>query len=259
MKKKSRPGMVVWLVGLVLWFGVTPASADDVVVYTENYPPYNYLGNDGVVEGLATEKVHQVLEAAGLSYTIKLVPWARAMFYATTKKNTLIYTITRTPDREEEFDWLVPLAPSSFYLFVRADDPRSVSPETLLSGQFQAACVTGDLTCDLLGWTGIPKENIVVVANSRTEDFRMVVANRADIYVSDLAVNARLRRKEGFDPAITRPAMRIEGKAGFYLASGLGTDVTLRDKVRNTFLALEKTGRYQLVDTTAIQRTQDNN
>ncbi|WP_417465786.1 substrate-binding periplasmic protein [Kordiimonas sp.] len=255
---RSRSG-AVWFVGLLLLLGVVPASAEDVVVYTENYPPYNYQGPGGEVEGLATAKVRQILDDAGLSYSIKLVPWARAMLYAQTRKNALIYTITRTPDREAQFDWLAPLAPSSFYLFVRADDPRSVSPETLLSGQFQAACVTGDLTCDLLGWTDIPKENIMVVANSRTEDFRMVIANRADIYVSELAVNTRLRRKEGFDPAITRPAMRIEGKAGFYLASGKDADVTMRNKVRNTYLALEKTGRYQLVDTSEAPRTQGGN
>ncbi|WP_262689388.1 substrate-binding periplasmic protein [Kordiimonas aestuarii] len=240
-----------WLILLATLFGspfLAVAQAADLIVYTEDYPPYNYTDTDGRVAGLATEKVRQVLDASGLGYTIKLVPWSRAMLYATTQENAFIYTITRTPAREVQFDWLVPLADSNFYLYARADEYRLVTSEAVRAGVFTAACVSGDLTCDLLSWTGIPEKNVTQISDSETGDFRMVVAGRADLYISDTAVNHRLRQAEGFRPDVTRPTLRIGGKVGFYLASGLQVPEELRHKVRESYQHLHNNGLYELVE-----------
>ena len=50
------------------------AIAQDVVFDTENYLPFNYLFENGEASGLATANVVQVLEVAGLTYEIRLVP-----------------------------------------------------------------------------------------------------------------------------------------------------------------------------------------
>lgn len=229
------------------------ATADDIEVYTEEYPPYNYQDENDQVVGLATEKVRQVLDAAGFNYTIKVVPWRRAMHYATSKDNALIYTITRTPKRERKFDWLVPLADSSFFLFVRTEETRAVTPEALKRGDFSAACVSGDLSCDLISWTGIPEENITRVTNNFTGDFRMVIAGRADIYISDLAVDHRLRAQEGFGGDLTRPVMRLGNKAGFYLAAGVQVSEDIRRRVRAAYEALLAKKAYSRIDAAKLK------
>ncbi|WP_417450868.1 substrate-binding periplasmic protein [Kordiimonas sp.] len=224
----------------------SPTSSAEVTVYTEDYPPYNYVGDDGTIEGIATAKVRQVLDAAGLDYEIRMVPWSRAVLYAGRQDNALIYTITRTPLREEQYDWLVPVATSNFYLYARADDPRPVTPDALRSGMFSAACVTGDLTCDLLATTGIPEERIVYISDSNTGDFRLVVAGRADLYISELAANSRLRHAGGFDLDVTKPTLRLGGKTGFYLASGKHVSPELRSRIRRSYNRLQAQGRYHL-------------
>lgn len=224
-------------------------QADPLVIYTETYPPFNFLDEDGVVAGLATEKVRQVMDATGLDYTIKLTTWARALHFATTQDNALIYTLTRTPGRDPEFDWLVPLAPSNFYLFVRADEQRPVTLETIRSGMFRATCVSNDLGCELIRWTGIPEKNIITVFDNDTADFMMVIAGRADIYISDIAVNGLLRKSQGFNPAMTKPVLRLQGKTGFYLAAGMQVPENIRGQIMRAHQTLADEGDYEMIRT----------
>lgn len=78
-------------------------------VVTEEWLPYNYSDDDGHVVGRATQKVKAILDDASLEYEIRIYPWLRAMKLATEQPNTLIYSIFRTPDRENLFHWVCPL------------------------------------------------------------------------------------------------------------------------------------------------------
>jgi len=245
----ARSTRMSWLLALLLLpFGLQAKAvhAADVVIYTENYPPYNFADKDGKVKGLNTVKVRQVMDRSGLSYDFVVLPWARALRQASTEKNALIFSIARIPEREEHFDWLVPLAPSNFYLFARSDDMRPVTAEALRKGLFTAACVSGDVTCDLIRSLGIPGDKLIILTDRGTNDFRLVIAGRADLYMSDRNANARLRRMAGFDTKLTKPVFGIGDRAGFYLAAGAHVPADVRAKVRSAYLALVKAGEYSV-------------
>ncbi|MCJ9430702.1 substrate-binding periplasmic protein [Kordiimonas marina] len=245
--KSARMG---WLMAalMLLPLGARPVQASDVVIYTENYPPYNFTDMDGTVTGLNTAKVRQVMARSGLSYDIVVLPWARALRRARTEKNAFIYSIARIPEREKHFDWLVPLAPSNFFLFARTDEKRPVSTAALQKGLFLAACVSGDVTCDLMRSLGIPESKLIVLTDRGTNDFRLVIAGRADLYMSDKNANVRLRRMEGYDPALTKPVFGLGTRAGFYLAAGKQVSADLRGKVHAAYMALMKAGKYHMED-----------
>lgn len=241
------------LIGLLCLSGAIKAHAADLVVYTEHYPPFNYADEQGTIQGLATDKVRQVLDATGLSYEIRLVPWARAMKNVLERENALIYTITRIPEREAKFDWLVPLAGANFHLFARADDQRTITYDKLLSGAYTVVCVASDLTCGFLKTAGVPEKSIISVtkAESGTTDFRLVIAGRADMYLSEMLVNGYFRKSEGYDPAVTKPVLKMDMKTGFYLASGMHMQQMARDHIRQTYEKLRAAGKYQLIETGA--------
>lgn len=244
---------LVKVLAALLFWGLLPVHADPLIIYTENYPPYNLLDDDGEVVGLATEKVRQVMASSGLEYEIRLVPWSRAVHYTQNNSNALVYSITRTPARERKFDWLVPLAESSFYVFNREKDIRVIDLESIKSGAYTGACVSSDLGCELFRAIGMPNDKILRIADNETADFRMVVAERADLYISDINVNARLRLSEGFDPMLTKPVLRLEGKTGFYLAGGAKLDPAIRDGIVSTYKSLMRANAYQLADPQKLQ------
>lgn len=239
------------LLGIILLsWGLASVQAAEVIVYTEDYPPYNYLAKDGEAGGYATEKVRQVLDATGLSYEIRVIPWVRAMKRIREEENSLIYTITRTEERETQFDWLVPLAKANFHLYARREDQRTFTIDNLKAGKYSAACVAADLTCLFLKNMGVPENRIVQIPDSRTGDFRLVVVGRVDLYMSEMLTNKYMRRKEGFSHFIVKPVIKADLDMGFYLASGPNVHKKTRDKVRKTYKRLKEEGAYQLIDTT---------
>ena len=101
----------LWL-GLILALGLD-VSAQTLTLTTEDYPPFNIVDpKTGVVTGVATEKVQEMMRRADQRYTITPFPWSRAFQMGQKVPNTCVFSTTRTPERENLFKWVGPLVKS---------------------------------------------------------------------------------------------------------------------------------------------------
>lgn len=93
---------------VVLAINSASIAAETIVkIVTEDAYPLSYLDpKDSIVKGSSTEVIRQVMNDTGLDYSISVLPWARAYQQATNEPITLIYSLARLPDREEQFIWL---------------------------------------------------------------------------------------------------------------------------------------------------------
>lgn len=236
-----------------LFFGGSALSQDaELTVYTEDFPPYNYLSEDGEVIGSSTERVRQVLDRAGLTYAIKMVPWSRAVQLAGSERNVLIYTLAKTPERDQHFDWLVPLMRSQYYLFTRAGDTRDVTIEGLKAGTFRVACVTANISCELLFKIGVPEDKLTKLPNQGILDLQMVLAGRADVYFNDRVGHAEQMTQAGYAPSSMREAMAVDYNGGFYLAAGFQLPYDLRQQVKAAYQALMQEGAFTEIRQTSV-------
>lgn len=64
-------------------------------------------GEDG--HGIMNDAVMALLKRAGLTGTMQFLPWKRAQRETITGKNVLITGLSRTPEREASYTWLVPV------------------------------------------------------------------------------------------------------------------------------------------------------
>jgi len=72
----------------------------------EDYPPYNYLGDDGQVTGMFTDvllKVYQEMEIPLEVKNIKVIPWARLYNILSFQQDSAGYSMTSTPERKKRF------------------------------------------------------------------------------------------------------------------------------------------------------------
>ena len=222
----------------------TVAKSDDqdifVSVYTEEYPPFNFRDPEtGVITGDSTKKVIEVLERAGIRYEIKILPWQRAVRAVKADKNALIYTIVRIPEREDQYRWLLPIAPADFYIYMKASDKRTLTYDALKTGEYTASCVAQDITCDLFRIMGMPNDHIMAVPKDTTGDFRLVMAGRTDLFISDRSTYQHLREIEGFDMSLLRRALPVNVKSGFYLAANMDFPEEIASKIIDAKMALE--------------------
>jgi polar amino acid transport system substrate-binding protein len=75
----------------------------------EDIPPSNYLEN-GELKGASIEILQMLWKVTGVSpKPVKVVPWARGYHSLQADSGRVLFSMTRTPQREEMFKWVGPI------------------------------------------------------------------------------------------------------------------------------------------------------
>ncbi|MCG8685729.1 MAG: ABC transporter substrate-binding protein [Desulfobacterales bacterium] len=109
------------------FFGIyASASADTFTIMTEEYPPFNYSEN-GKITGLSSEVMVELLNRLGHPNNIKVVPWSRGYNLIQNKDGMILYSMTRTEQRESLFKWVGPVAPNKWVFFIKKGSGIKIS------------------------------------------------------------------------------------------------------------------------------------
>lgn len=84
--------------------------AGQLTILTEDSPPVNFIGPSGELEGLSVDIVRKIMERLGIKTQIRVLPWARAYKIVSGRPDTMLFSTTRTSQREHLFKWAGPLA-----------------------------------------------------------------------------------------------------------------------------------------------------
>ena len=75
------------------------------LVVTEVLPPYQLYNENNVLSGFSVEVLEALFKITKDDIDLKVLPWARAYRTALNKPNTLIFSLSRSPSRENLFFW----------------------------------------------------------------------------------------------------------------------------------------------------------
>ncbi|MEM8795951.1 MAG: transporter substrate-binding domain-containing protein [Pseudomonadota bacterium] len=132
------------------------ASASELTLMTEEYPPYNYQSENGI-SGFGAEQVFEIMKRADLGYEVELTRWSRAIGSARKKPATCVFSTFRTPNREADFRWIGPLSVDRALLIKRQDSDLTLnSLDDALS--YSVGTQKGEFTVGILeaaGFKGI--------------------------------------------------------------------------------------------------------
>lgn len=81
-----------------------------LTVVTENFAPAQYLDDNNELVGYAADRVRAVLDSAGIDYSISVNDWSMTYNIALRDPQTCIFSISRSPEREQDFIWFAKLA-----------------------------------------------------------------------------------------------------------------------------------------------------
>jgi len=102
---------------------ITP---EDLVYQCEDIPPSNYLEH-GELKGISIEMLRLMWKKMGVpQQQIEVVPWARGYEALQTEKNHVLFSMTRTKERESLFKWVGPVFTVKNVLMGRADSKISI-------------------------------------------------------------------------------------------------------------------------------------
>jgi polar amino acid transport system substrate-binding protein len=103
-------------------------GGDDLTIMTEDYPPLNYVEHEKP-RGPAVDIVKAIMDELGIGSDIEVFPWARGYRFLETRKNSALFSTTRSKSRDGLFKWVGPIAEKKIGLFAKRG--RSPKPKTL--------------------------------------------------------------------------------------------------------------------------------
>lgn len=102
-------------------FMFSSALAGDLTIYTVEEPPGNYLSTSGELVGISVDMVRELQRRVGDTTRIIIMPEKRTLEEAARRNDLLFFSFSRTGDREEAFQWLIPLYRKTWKFYVLED------------------------------------------------------------------------------------------------------------------------------------------
>ena len=119
---------------------------DGLSFLTEQYPPYNYE-HDSEIKGIAVDILRAIQKRSSTpskDVSIKVQPWPRAYRTTLIKPATVLFSTTRTPLREEIFQWAGPISKTRIVVLAKKSKNISIS-HTMALAQYRIGVIRDDV------------------------------------------------------------------------------------------------------------------
>ncbi|AWY42303.1 amino acid ABC transporter substrate-binding protein [Pseudomonas putida] len=171
----------------------------DMVLLTENFPPYNMAKNgknfaqDENINGIATDIVREIFKRADITYSLTLrFPWERIYKLTLEKPGYGVFVMARLPDREKLFKWVGPIGPDDWIMLAKADS--KITLETLDDARkYKIGAYKGDAIAETLTKQGL---NPVVVLRDQ-DNAKKLVNGQIDLWATGDPAGRYLARQDG--------------------------------------------------------------
>lgn len=177
------------VIGLFVLLVISPSSAatkDDGYsssvtfhLLTEQIPPYSFKSENGI-EGAGVDVVTQLFSRVGISVAFQIMPLKRALHTARKNKNTCIFPIQRTQEREAAFKWVSPILVSQAGLYSTKKSNLHIvtlnDAKGYVIGGYGGSAIFNYLKSHELN--AIPVNNDIL-------NFKKLLANRIDFWATD--------------------------------------------------------------------------
>jgi len=221
--------------------GVSSATAGavDVVVVTTEGPLQPVV--DGQVGGVVADVVRATLTRAKLSYRMEAVPWARAYRQALADPGTLIFSLTRTPEREALFKWIGPIVPVRHSLYRRKGRTDVVVNSLDDARRYRIGVMRSDVPTEYLLRKGFPEDphaGLQIVTKVETS-YAQLLLDRVDL----MPLRPEMCLSKTIDCARMEPIYHLSDlDSALYMAFSARTPETLVDRVRAALESMRRDG-----------------
>ena len=192
---------------------------------------------EGRISGIATDIVRATFERAKIALKLDISPWARAYQIALTEKDTFIYMLYRTEDRESSFKWVGPIVPAQPMYFYKLRSRSEISINSLEDAkQYTVGVVRNVANHKFLLKQGFEEgKNIAAVTNPK-QNLKKLLAGRIDLLISsELTLAMQMKEIGASMREIESSFTPIETQAGY-----IGFNLQISDeKIQRLQHALE--------------------
>jgi polar amino acid transport system substrate-binding protein len=233
---------------LLFFCSTLHAQQQALRIVTEPLPPLQIQQPNGKASGATIEIMQAVLKQADLFATIEFMPWARSYKLAKQRPNTLIFSIARTQERENDFLWVEPIYQLHAMLIGLKQSPIANIENITQAQQYKVGVVRHDFGEDYLIKRGFINNKNLYLSPSYKELWPALFKRRTDLALT----NNILFRHE--IPELKYDVSQVEVKyiipdaqVNLYIAAHLQTDSAIIKAISKAFTEIKNNGTYQKI------------
>jgi len=228
---------------IIFPFQIHAGTIPHFTILTEEWEPYNFK-KDGIVKGISTDMLVLMLERIGSKQKrkeIMLIPWARAYYMLQNKPGTILFTTTRTEEREKMFKWVGPIFEIELNLY--ALKKRNIKIKSLEDvKKYRIGTQRDDVVESLLvKKTGMNVTDFERVAAS-ISNVKKLHAGRIDLLPQSKETTIIKCREAGIDPDEFEAVYTLDKKSNYY-AFHKDTSDEIISRFQAAFDALKNEGK----------------
>lgn len=201
--------------------------------------PNNDLGQTG--SDSTTRLVDELLNEAGIEHAITVVPWSRAVQSARSEANVLVYSMMRTEQREDLYEWIGMIRPIETYIYSLNGElknpPRSLDD----IGELRIGLARFSAADELLRARGIGQ--LVYLADANRAPMLM---GRGRIHLTPYTTReaASIVQQQNLAEDALVPLIRLDSlSVGTYIVVSKQTDPLVVRRLRQAYQRLVDDGR----------------
>jgi polar amino acid transport system substrate-binding protein len=218
---------------------------NSIQIVSEENPTLNYTDKDGSLKGYAAEIVRAVMEDSGLDYQMAVKPWPRAFLEVQNTKDTLIYSLGRTAEREEQFIWIGKIITFKNFVYTlrKADGANKISMDELKKNN--VAVLKNTMNYHYLRKNDF--KNLVYVT-SYEHAFKLLERGRINYFTSSVIGIMQHIKNNNLDAKIVEPVMPLHKvNSDLYLAANIQTKPDTIKRIKASFQRIIDNGTYKKI------------
>ncbi|KQW45561.1 MULTISPECIES: ABC transporter substrate-binding protein [unclassified Roseateles] len=230
---------------LLLGARLPAAAADDVLHgFTENLPPLNYQDENGP-QGFAVDLLRLMAAGAGVKLSLQVLPWVRAMQVAEAEAASVLFSLTRTPEREAQFQWVGPIAQRRILIYKLTSRTELTLSQLSELGAARIGVVRDSAADRQLQAAGLRPGQQLEHGLDDATNLRKLLAGRME-YVTLLDWAAAWNLRQLNLPYDTLQAVMEQDTArSYWYGLRLGADPAIVRRLQAALDALRRDGRYE--------------
>jgi polar amino acid transport system substrate-binding protein len=187
---------------------------ENLTYMCEDIPPSNYLEN-GKIKGVSVEVLKLIWKKMGCpEQPIKVVPWARGYRETLANRNTVLFSMSRTREREKLFKWVGPIFTVKSVLLGLSRDKITVK-KLKDARKYRIGTIRNDVTEAFLLKNGFDRHKVETVANLK-QNFEKLESSRIDLIAHTSSTFREYIRNNGLDPRDFTIVYVLEENRNYY-------------------------------------------
>ncbi len=233
-----------FFIGIFLMSLFSPGFAEEkITIVTEEWAPFNYQEN-GKIVGFSTELLQEMLSHLKIKAPIKIYPWARAYRLALNNKNTLLYTVAKTDERQYLFKWIGPIAPRKMYFFKLKNRNDIVVHSLTDAKSYIVGSVRDDAFSEFLYSNGFQQGINVILEPDAKTNIHKLFSKHIDIFAGPELGAAFLAKKQGLNFDKMEKLITVIDKGNYYFAFNKDTDDQLIEQFQSVLDEIKHSGVF---------------